>query len=102
VGEALYRKNFSGKREELIPGIENMQILYGVCADSNRDTLIYYKAAQVPNWSQVCSVDVDLLINSIDSVLLKPENYLFQGESMTATDRLLHKNWETYIALRET
>ena len=49
---------------------------------------------------EVRAVDISLLIGSEEPVLTQAETYQFAGEKMPA-DRYLHREWDTYIALRE-
>jgi len=66
---ALYREDGSGNPQELLEGVENMQITYGV--DANGDNLAesFLDADAVTNWGQVVSVSVSLLINSVNPAL---------------------------------
>lgn len=67
---ALFRYGlFNGVEtaQELIPGVDNMQILYGedtVGSDSIADT--YVNAGAVTNWTNVVSVRIALLVNGVD------------------------------------
>src|SRR5262249_2128375 len=97
---ALFQKPTDGNREELIAGVEQMQILYGVAAQAGGD-LVYYPAAQVSDWQTVKSVQIDLLLNSIDAVLTHPQSYNFRGQTIVPQDLLLHQAWSTVIDLRE-
>ncbi len=90
----------NGERMELAAGVDQMQILYGLNANP-QGLLAYYPAAQVENWQTVRGVQIDLLLNSIDAVLTKPQTYYFHGQMLTADDLLFHKPVSTYIALRE-
>jgi type IV pilus assembly protein PilW len=65
---SLWRIVGSGTPQELIEGIESMQILYGVDTDGDRLLNSYVKASAVgaANWSRVISVTIALLIRSIE------------------------------------
>lgn len=97
---ALFQKPSDGNREELVAGAEQMQIMYGLAADAGGD-LIYYPAAQVGDWQAVKSVQIDLLLNSVDAVLAHPQAYYFHGQLIFPPDLLLHQAWSTTIDLRE-
>lgn len=92
----LYEKKISAQGEvntqELASGVENMQLQFGI---SNRNKNIdgYKKIAQMQDndWIKVKGIKITLLFNSINTVLKK---------SITP-DRMLHKEWDTFIALRE-
>jgi hypothetical protein len=97
---ALFQKPLNGDRLELVAGVENMRIIYGVnLPDSTK--LNYYQASQISDWQQVRSVEIDLLFNSIEPLLNKPQPYFFQEQQITPTDLLWRQSWNTYIALRE-
>jgi len=84
---ALFRRRLSataagGAAEELIEGVESMQIVYGVNLDNDtRNTVdAYLPADQVPNWQQVITVRINLLMQSIeDQIVPDPQNYSFNG-----------------------
>jgi type IV pilus assembly protein PilW len=104
---ALYRSslNVTGgatnamNAEELIEGIENLQVTYGV--DTNADgTANYYVAAgDVATWAQVVSARISVTVRSIDDNLASTtSNYTFNGAS--TSDRRLRRNFNTTVALR--
>lgn len=95
---ALFQKPMDGDREELAPGVEQMQILYGA---GNPPGFAYYAAAQVVDWQSVRSLRIDLLINSIDNLLTHPQTYYFHGRMILPNDLLWHNAWSTSIGLRE-
>ena len=86
---ALFRRQLAvdgtaGAAEELIEGIESMQLLYGVNLDGDaRNTVDSYLVADlVPDWSNVISVRVSLLMQSIeDGTVPAPQAYSFDGVS---------------------
>ena len=101
---SLYRQMTDGSEEEVIPGVENMQVEYGLdtTGDNNPDT--YATADLVDtgnNWHQVRSVKLVLLHNSIEEVSPDPIPYIFNGVMYTTpTDRVIRKQWMHYINLR--
>ncbi len=52
--------------EELIEGVENMQIVYGVDIDADRQVDRYVTANAVTDWTQVVSARIALLLRSVD------------------------------------
>ncbi len=96
---ALFQKPLTGDRIELVAGVEKMSLSYGVI--SSGSITEYYSALQISDWSQVRSINIDLLFNSIDPVLNTPHFYYFQGNKITPTDLLWHQPWTLYITLRE-
>jgi prepilin-type N-terminal cleavage/methylation domain-containing protein len=97
---ALFQKPIDGDREELAAGVEQMQILYGVL-DTTTGLMTYYKSEQIADWQTVRILQIDLLFNSVDAVLKKPQAYDFLGQTTLPNDLLLHQPWRIHIALRE-
>lgn len=84
---ALFRARLAangtvGVAEELIEGVESMQILYGESLDGDvRSTVdTYVPADQVVNWLNVISVRISLLMQSVeDGSVPSPQSYTFNG-----------------------
>lgn len=84
---ALFRSELdsdgtAGTAEELIEGVESMQLLYGVNLDDDaRNTVDSYLPADlVTDWGEVISVRVSLLMQSIeDGTVPSPQAYTFDG-----------------------
>jgi len=65
---ALRRVSFdtgSPVDEELVNGIEDMQLLYGEDTDGNRTADQYVTAAAVTDWDDVVAIQVNLLVASL-------------------------------------
>ena len=91
-----------GTSEELVQGIENMQILYGEDTDVSSDSYPnqYVKANAVTNWSRVVSIRVSLLIRSIlptEMVAVSQED--FEGIAIAA-DRHTRRKITSVIHMR--
>jgi type IV pilus assembly protein PilW len=63
---SLFRKVGGGQPEELVEGIDQMQIDYGVDTDGNDAIDTYVTANNVTDWESVLSVRVALLVESVD------------------------------------
>ncbi len=61
---SLYRKIGLLPAEELVEGVENLQIRYGEDTNSNRAADIYRTADNVTDWANVVSVRIGLLLRS--------------------------------------
>ncbi|MBF0190703.1 MAG: PilW family protein [Magnetococcales bacterium] len=73
--EVLNRGNATA-RAELVNGVENLQILYGLDTDSDQVANRYLTADAVEsagNWSQIVSVRIGLLLRSLDNVRSAPD-----------------------------
>jgi type IV pilus assembly protein PilW len=86
--------------EELVDGIQNMQISYGI-ADTNKQVTSYVDANDVSNWNNVASVRVHVLAVSTETNVT-PENQViaFNGANITIADRRLAQVFTTTIGIR--
>lgn len=84
---ALFRRQLTatgtaGPAEELIEGVESMQILYGINLDQDvRNTVdAYLPADLVTEFSKVISIRISLLMQSVeDGSVPAPQTYTFDG-----------------------
>lgn len=108
---ALYRTDYPNipgmpATFELVEGIENMQIRYGVAANSNKSSPItgYVTAAGVTDWDRVKSVRIALLVrtlNEINGLDADVGNYSVNGVTVVAPgDRRLRHVFTTTISVR--
>ena len=65
---SLWRKSGLEAPVELIEGVEDLQLLYGVDTDEDRVPNQYVQANFVPSWQNVVTVRVTIVVNSIDNV----------------------------------
>lgn len=95
--------------EELIEGVENMQILYGedttgTATPAARNVDQYVAANAVTNWDNVFAVRVSLLMRSVENnVVNQPQAVAFNGVTVNSgvgADRRLRKVFTTTIAVR--
>ena len=71
VGEtplSLWRKSTLDPPIELVEGVENLQLLYGVDTDNDGVPNQYLRASLVTDWQKVITVRVEIWVNSVDSV----------------------------------
>lgn len=86
---------------ELIEGIENMQITYGVDTNTDSTPNYYISANNVSNvdWPKVVSVRITLTARTIDDNLAaQTRNYTFNGAA--TSDRRLQRVFNSTIAIR--
>lgn len=89
-----------GVDEELVEGVEDMQILYGI-AGSNRQVDSYVSAGSVSNWDNVVSVRVYLLVVGADTnVVAENQTIDFNGTAVTIQNRRLAQVFSTTIGIR--
>lgn len=101
--------NAVSRAEELIEGVENMQILYGedtspIVAGVVRTVDRYVAADAAPVWNNVLAVRVSLLMRSVENnVVNQPQEVMFNGATVNSgvgADRRLRKVFTTTIAVR--
>jgi type IV pilus assembly protein PilW len=100
---SLFRRSLKGGVEELIEGVESMQLLYGVDDDADREVDRYLGAEAVADWKSVVSVRLALLLASADGVRTDegPEGFDLLGVTIKPPeDRRLRRVMTTTIALR--
>jgi type IV pilus assembly protein PilW len=97
---ALYSAVTGNTRNELVSGIENMHLYYGVVQEkTDPDIARYVTADAVEDWEKVRAVKIDLLLSSDIPVLTQPASYTF-AEKIFPADRFLHRSWHSYVGLR--
>jgi type IV pilus assembly protein PilW len=93
----LYHKVGSNNAEELMEGIENMQITYGLDTDSDGSVNQYLNSTS--HWEQVISVRIVLTVRTTeDNLISTPRNYIYEGA--TVSDRRLTRDFTATIGLR--
>jgi len=99
--------NFSAAAipQELVEGVESMQILYGVDTDAAADGVVnrYVKANAIPiagnDWDKVIAVRISLLMRSIGTAATASGSYSFDGVTYGA-DRFLRQEYTSTVQLR--
>ncbi len=87
IQNALWRKVGNLPPEELVSGVENMQILYGEDLDQDFVPNHYVAANQVLDMSQVISVRIELTINSFDRAANTADGFIRKTFVKTVTLR---------------
>jgi len=100
-GEPALWRSENGTNVELIEGIEQMQVLYGVDTDADNFANQYLVSTAVADMLTVMSVRLMLLVRSdSDGVTEDAQVYNFNGANTTAADQRLRQVFSTTIALR--
>lgn len=92
-----------GASEEILQGIESMQVQYGEDTNNDRGPNFYVSADQIGDWSNVVSVRISLLLRSFKGQLLsEPQNINFNGAKVTIpeNDRYLRRVYSSTVAIR--
>lgn len=99
---ALFRSINGAAFQELVEGVEDMQILYGPDTNADNTPDYYVPAGTVGlNMDQVVSIRISLLARSIEPNLTsQPINYTINGATTTPTDNNLRRVFTSTIAVR--
>ena len=101
---ALFRREFDAAPQELVEGVQSMQILYGVDDDNDQFPNQYVPADSsviAGDFSDVVSVRIMLLLRSFDDFITEePQIYTYNSTTTTPVDRRLRQVFTTTIALR--
>lgn len=86
---------------ELAEGVENLQIEYGLDANSDGVVESYVKADAVGNWKQVAAVRISLLlVGNDDNLATTKQKYTYDHALVTAGDLRLRQVFTTTISVR--
>lgn len=111
---SLYRTRLSagafGAPEELLSGIENMQLLYGLDVSGGVEPERYVTANDVSDWKDVVSVKIGILAHTPDPVnkINDTKTYMVAGTEISDTapglthagDRRLRSVFNTIVKIR--
>lgn len=107
---ALWRRVGPNAPEELVEGVERMQIVYGEdtapAGVPPRPSIArqYAAANAVTNWNNVVSVRINLLLASLDDNLVtNPQTVIFPADTGVAVavgDRRLRQGFSTTVGIR--
>lgn len=98
---SLYRKEGDGNPQELLEGVEDMQLLYGEDTDGNRESNLYATADNVTDWNSVVSVRFSLLLQTLEDNLARTaQPYTFNGITTVPNDRRLRRVFTATVNLR--
>ena len=88
--------------QELVEGVEDMQVLYGIDTDNNRTPNQYVTANIVTDWGDVVSAEVRLLLQTLDDNLASQANqqYTFNGVTSVSPDLRLRRTFTNTISIR--
>ena len=108
---SLQRIVDGGAAEELLEGVESMQLFFGEDTDGDGFANRYVTADVIDApcadgtnpgcWNRVTSTRISLLLRTLEEdVTLGPQTYNFNGATVTATDGRLRRVFTTVVAMR--
>ena len=92
-----------GASEEILQGLERMQVHYGEDTSNDRSANYFVSADQVSDWSKVVSIRISLLMRSFkDQLLSEPQNINFNGAKVKipSDDSYLRRVYSSTVAIR--
>ena len=102
VGEpALWRRIGTDPAEELVEGVDDLQLRYGLDTDGDGTADEYKTADAGIRWQDVVSVQLSLRVRSReDNIVAEPQTVDYNGRSIT--DRRLRQTFASTIAIRNS
>jgi type IV pilus assembly protein PilW len=102
---ALWRQVANSDPQELIEGVEALQIRYGIDTDGDRLVNSYVQANAVTNWSNVVSASIGVLIRSLEPNADMPDKRKYtlladEAQIGPFEDRYQRALYTTTVALR--
>lgn len=106
---ALYRNSVNDGVAELVEGVADMQIMYGVDTTAVPDRVadVYQTAGAVADWTRVVSARISLLMASPDNNLTEAaQTYRFDTDddgapnAVVAGDRRIYQTFSTTVGIR--
>lgn len=100
LGNAATLRN---TKEEILEGVESLQVLYGEDTTNNNSPNYYVSADSVSNWNNVVSLRISLLMRSSkNNIFPTAQSLKFNGTDMTvaSSDRYLRRVFTSNISLR--
>lgn len=86
---------------ELVEGVEDMQVRYGIDTDGDDIVNSYAAANAVTDWSQVISVEISLLLETQeDNLTTDSQIYNYNGATVTSPDGRLRRVFTTTVGIR--
>lgn len=87
---------------QLIDGVENMQVLYGIDNTGDLSPNRYVGAAGVGDWDAVVAVQVELLLRTLeDNLSSDPHGYVFAGTTVSDPgDRRIRRTFTATVGVR--
>lgn len=96
---ALWRRIGNNPAEELVEGVDDLFVLYGIDTNADGAADEYKPADEVVSWDDVVSLQVTLRVRSReDNVTAEPDTVSYDGAQVT--DRRLRQTFTSTISIR--
>lgn len=98
---SLFRSVNGAVGEEIVDGIVDMRIFYGLDVDNDKSVDEFKKKEDILNWNLVRAVRVHLFVSTGERTLTEPQPYQFAGgEFVKPGDTIMRREFSQTIALR--
>jgi type IV pilus assembly protein PilW len=100
---ALFRFDGDGNAEELIEGVENLQVRYGLDTDGDGSVDAYVDASATTEWDSVATVHIWLFVNSVtqaSEVVAPYQAFAPNTAAHPPADRRLQQEFTAQVAVR--
>jgi len=86
-----------------VPDVEFLRISYGISDSGDEIPNQYVDASAITtdtDWENVFSVKIEMVVRSSSPILPQPQDYEFQGTTVTPTDTYYRRTYSNVIFLR--
>jgi len=99
---SLYQKVFSSPVKEVVEGVEQMQLIYGVDTTGDNAVDVYQSADSITDWAWVKSIQLSLVLRTIEDNLTVggPQSYRLNSQLIRPEDSFLRAVFTQTISLR--
>jgi len=98
---SLWQRQGDSPPVELVEGIADMRVTYGVDTDSDDVPDDYRRENTVTDWEDVSAVRINLLLQSLEAnILPEPQPFEFDGVAVDVSDRRIRQVFTTTIGIR--
>lgn len=106
---SLWRKAGTSAPVELVEGVEDLQVLFGVSTDADLTPNQYLLANEVVDWKEVTTIRVTVVANTVDDVggTTTPTHtcdvqQCYEGEPSNGVDGLIRRSFTQTVKLRNS
>lgn len=100
-GQPVLMRSVNTKKEELIEGVEQLQVLFGEDTDGDSTPNQYLPSNQVANLQNVTAIRIWLVLRSDEAnVVEKSQSYTINGQVFNPGDFRMRQVFSSTIALR--
>ncbi len=97
----LVRSSSASNSQTILSNVDGFVIYYGVDTDGDRSVNQYTRTVAATNLSKIVSIRFELALSSTeDNLLPASQAYTFDNQTVTPTDKKLHRVYQQTVALK--